>query len=93
MVTLLLALNQANSQNAPEALPVLPGLTPIAPTPGISSSPAELPAYEVVELLCARNITAVEYVEALLEKYEEGGYECLNIFITLNVTRVRQHSQ
>ncbi len=84
---LLLASTQVYAQIAPETLPVL---TPLAPAPGIATALTDLPAYEVVELLCARNITAVQYVEALLEKYESGGYECLNIFITLDVSRVRQ---
>ena len=41
-----------------------------------------------MQLLCSRQITAVDYVEALYDRYESGGYECLNPFITYNISQV-----
>ena len=62
--------------------------TGLAPgTPSFDTLP-ELPATQVVELLCSRQITAVDYVEALYDRYESGGYECLNPFITYNISQV-----
>lgn len=59
----------------------------VAPSPGALDL-AELTASQVVALLCARDITAVEYVQALNDRYEAGGYECLNAWITYNFTQV-----
>ncbi|KAL3142981.1 hypothetical protein ABBQ38_003263 [Trebouxia sp. C0009 RCD-2024] len=56
-----------------------------------SVTPASLPnltAVEAVALLCSRNITAVEYVTALNDRYENGGYSCNNPWITYNISKV-----
>lgn len=45
---------------------------------------ALLPATEAVDLLCSRNITSVGYVQALFDHYDNGGFACLNSFITLD---------
>ena len=63
----------------------------IAPATGLTPSfdtLPDLPATQVVQLLCSRQITAVDYVEALYDRYESGGYECLNPFITYNISQV-----
>ena len=39
-------------------------------------------------MLCARDVTAVQYVEALFDRYDSGGFECLNAFVSLNRTKV-----
>lgn len=44
----------------------------------------ELSATDAIALLCSRNITSVAYVQALFEHYDNGGFECLNSFITLD---------
>ena len=48
----------------------------------------DLTATEAVAMLCSRQMSAVEYVSALYEHYEEGGYECNNPFITYNISQV-----
>ncbi len=47
-----------------------------------------LTASEVVPLLCNRTITAVEYVHALFDYYDQGAFACLNSFISFNQTKV-----
>lgn len=71
------------SQPAP-----LPAVIPLTPAPTQSSDLADLPAYEVIPLLCNRNVTARQYVQALLDRYQAGGYECLNMWINFNATKV-----
>ena len=46
----------------------------------------ELTAVEAVELLCTKNISAVQYATALLTRAEE--IDCLNTYATLDQTRV-----
>ena len=48
-----------------------------------------LTATQAVAMLCARQISAVEYVTALYDHYMDGGYECNNPFITYNLTMVQ----
>lgn len=55
-------------------LPTLPAPT-LSPAPAPSTS--ELPflsATEAQELLCSRTVTTVQYVQALLDHYESGGF-------------------
>lgn len=64
-----------------------------APAPSLM--PATLPgltATQAVDMLCSREITAVEYVEALFDRYYGGGFECLNSWITINETMVTSSS-
>ena len=53
-----------------------------------SSDLPDLTAVQAVAALCARNFTAVQYVTALNERYNSGGWSCNNPWITYNVTRV-----
>ena len=53
-----------------------------------NSSLPDLTATQAIALLCAREITSVQYVQALFERYDSGGFECLNAFISLNRTQV-----
>ena len=56
-------------------------------TPANTSLP-DLSATQAIAMLCARDITSVEYVQALFDRYDTGGFECLNAFVSLNRTRV-----
>ena len=58
-----------------------------APSPFSLDSLPELTATEAVALLCSRQITAVEYVQSLLDRLDSG-WECLNAFSTINTTQV-----
>jgi len=49
---------------------------------------ALLSAKDAIALLCSRNITSVAYVQALFAHYDNGGFACLNSFITLNRPQV-----
>ncbi|DBA99565.1 TPA: hypothetical protein ACH3X3_012144 [Trebouxia sp. C0006] len=49
---------------------------------------ALLSATDAIALLCSRNITSVAYVQALFAHYDNGGFACLNSFITLNRPQV-----
>ena len=44
----------------------------------------DLSATDAIALLCSRNITSVAYVQALFEHFDNGGFACLNSFITLD---------
>ena len=68
-----------------------PSLSP-APAPSFSELPF-LSATEAQELLCSRTVTTVQYVQALLDFYQSGGFSCLNAFITLNATQVREQTK
>ena len=57
---------------------------------GPTSFLPDLTAVQAVALLCARNITAVDYVTALNTRYVSGGYSCNNPWITYNITQVQQ---
>lgn len=48
----------------------------------------DLTATQAIAQLCARNITAVQYLQALLDHYDAGGFECLNAFISLNRSQI-----
>lgn len=48
----------------------------------------DLPATKILEILCSRTITATDYVEALVDRYQSGGFECLNSFIVYNTSKV-----
>jgi len=50
---------------------------------------ALLSATDAIALLCSRNITSVAYVQALFAHYDNGGFACLNSFITLNRPQVK----
>ena len=54
-----------------------------------NTSLADLTATQAIAMLCARDTTAVVYAQALLDRYDAGGYECLNAFISLNRSQVR----
>ena len=56
-------------------------------TPANTSLP-DLSATQAIAMLCARDVTSVEYVQALFDRYDTGGFECLNAFVSLNRTRV-----
>ena len=63
-----------------------------AGAPAASLTPAqtelsELTATEAVARLCARDVTAVNYVQALLSRLD-AGWSCINSFQTLNRTKV-----
>lgn len=58
------------------------------PASGIDNSLPDLTAVQAVALLCARNVTAVEYVNALNDRYVTGGFSCNNPWITYNITQV-----
>lgn len=62
----------------------------LAVNTGPNSSLPDLTAVQAVALLCARNITAVEYVTALNTRYVSGGYSCNNPWITYNITQVQR---
>ena len=47
-----------------------------------------LTATQAIAMLCSRNMTAVQYVQALFGHYDAGGFECLNAFVSLNRTQV-----
>ena len=50
-----------------------------APAPAVDfDTLPDLTATEVVQLLCSRAISAVDYVEALDERYTSGGFSCNN---------------
>ncbi|KAL3163281.1 hypothetical protein ABBQ32_009676 [Trebouxia sp. C0010 RCD-2024] len=53
-----------------------------------NTSLADLTATQAIAMLCARDTTAVLYAQALLDRYDSGGYECLNAFISLNRSQV-----
>lgn len=57
-------------------------------TPANTSLP-DLTATQAIAMLCARDVTSVEYVQALFDRYDSGGFECLNAFISLNRTKVK----
>ena len=65
-----------------------------APSPGSSLTPTvpanlwNLSATDAIALLCARTITSTQYVQALFDHYNAGGFSCLNSFISLNTSRV-----
>ena len=50
----------------------------------------ELSAEAAVELLCSRQVTAVQYAQALLERAHN--YSCINAFASLPAEKVRTHS-
>lgn len=54
-----------------------------------NTSLADLTATQAIAMLCARDTTAVMYAQALFDRFDAGGYECLNAFISLNRTQVR----
>jgi len=54
-----------------------------------NTSVTDLTATQAIAMLCSRNMTAVQYVQALFGHYDAGGFECLNAFISLNRTQVR----
>eukprot|EP00891_Asterochloris_glomerata_P009220 jgi/Astpho2/9220/Aster-07177 len=61
----------------------------------IPTSPANLytlSATDAIALLCARNITATQYAQGLIDHYTSGGWSCINAFIGLNTTRVLQEA-
>jgi len=64
--------------------------TAAAPTSGTPATidVALLSATDAIALLCSRNITSVAYVQALFAHYDNGGFACLNSFITLNRPQV-----
>ena len=62
---------------------------PAAPTTPANASLPDLTATQAIARLCARDVTAVQYVQALFARYDGGGYECLNAFISLNRTKVK----
>lgn len=64
-------------------------LTPSTPVMPANTSLADLTATQAIAMLCARDTTAVLYAQALLDRYDSGGYECLNAFISLNRSQVR----
>ena len=53
-----------------------------------NTSMVDLTATQAIAMLCARDMTAVQYVQALFSHYDTGGFECLNAFISLNRTQV-----
>ncbi len=53
-----------------------------------NTSITDLTATQAIAMLCSRNMTAVQYVQALFGHYDAGGFECLNAFISLNRTQV-----
>ena len=62
-----------------------------APAPSVTPANTSLPdltATQAIAMLCARDVTAVQYVEALFDRYDSGGFECLNAFVSLNRTKV-----
>ena len=59
---------------------------------GPKSGLPDLTAVEAVAMLCARNLTAVQYVTALNERYVSGGYSCNNPWITYNISKVQARS-
>lgn len=69
-----------------------------APSPGSSLTPTvpanlwNLSATDAIALLCARTITSTQYVQALFNHYNDGGFSCLNSFISLNTSRVLQEA-
>lgn len=60
-------------------------------TPANTSLP-DLTATQAIARLCARDVTSVEYVQALFDRYDSGGFECLNAFVSLNRTKVKLKS-
>ena len=58
-----------------------------------NASLPDLTATQAIALLCARDITSAQYVQALFDRYDSGGFECLNAFISLNRTQVCHQSQ
>lgn len=60
--------------------------TPVVPA---NTSLADLTATQAIAMLCARDTTAVSYVQALFGRFDSGGFECLNAFISLNRSQVR----
>jgi mandelamide amidase len=62
-----------------------------APATSLTPSPAAmaaLTATQAIDMLCSRNITAVDYVQGLFSFYDQGGFGCLNSWITLDRTKV-----
>ena len=60
--------------------------TPVMPA---NTSLADLTATQAIAMLCARDTTSAAYVQALFDRYDSGGFECLNAFISLNRSRVK----
>ena len=50
----------------------------------------EFSAEAAVDLLCSRQVTAVQYAQALLER--ANNYSCINAFASLPAEKVRTHS-
>ena len=57
-----------------------------------NTSLADLTAVQAIAMLCARDTTAVAYTQALFDRYDSGGFECLNAFISLNRSQARSGS-
>ena len=62
--------------------------TPATPVMPANTSLADLTATQAIAMLCARETTAVSYVQALFVRFDSGGFECLNAFISLNRSQV-----
>ena len=54
-----------------------------------NTSLADLTATQAIAMLCARDTTAAAYAQALFDRYDSGGFECLNAFISLNRSQVK----
>lgn len=67
---------------------VLQASAPAASLTPAQTELAELTATQAIAQLCSRNITAVEYVEALFARLDSG-WSCINSFQTLNRSMVR----
>ena len=54
-----------------------------------NTSLADLTATQAIAMLCARDTTAAAYAQALFDRYDSGGFECLNAFISMNRSQVK----
>ena len=73
------------------ATAVLLSCSSVAPVLAFSSEElVELSAEAAVALLCSRQVTAVQYAQALLER--ANNYSCISTFASLQAEKVRMHS-
>eukprot|EP00891_Asterochloris_glomerata_P007936 jgi/Astpho2/7936/fgenesh1_pg.00118_%23_37_t len=94
---LLLAVGSAHAGTGRQLLQATAPSTAPAPAPSTALGPLATPLYELtasqaISLLCARTVTSVQYVNALLSHYDTGGWSCVNAFIGFNRTKVLEEA-